>query len=211
MYLPKPYFQQVLHYGDLHVDKVIIDYDGLIPVFFSLRDSANKLYICSCYDTSNGQQWIVAPIDPNHLIDVLTDKIPLAAPFRYCADAVIIDWNHETGKETHEFVRGANIPAEILPVDGEFLGDNPDFWADYIADLKVETVITHRTDVWNQVCSPEPDSDISDLCILALPKRNINFLPHTNSVTFKKADWQFTTAKSFKYCMQAQNMNVVFT
>ena len=56
----KPYFENVYIYGDLYLDKVLLEYE-----FFSysiLKDNKGNFFVCYCYEVEKRQSWLINEI-----------------------------------------------------------------------------------------------------------------------------------------------------
>lgn len=137
MKIPEPYFVDVPIYGDLKMEKVIVEY--IYPLLSVLLDNKNKRYICMCFDTRGAQQWLITPIDIIDLVKLLNNKITLDKPFKTPnGKKILAIRNYKTGEETFEQLSADQIPTEDLPAEGEYLDAEAGEWSDYIEVLESE-------------------------------------------------------------------------
>jgi len=135
MKIPNPYFENVPNLGNLRMERIIVDYD--YPLLSVLTDKKQDRYLSMCFDTRGSQQWLIAPIPNKSLIQLLTNEIPLDAPYRESpANVIHAVRNYETKTETFYELRPADIPEENLPAKGEYLDAEDDEWEDYIEQLR---------------------------------------------------------------------------
>lgn len=134
MVIPNPYFKNVPDWGDLQMEQVIVDY--VYPLLSVLKDGSGKRYLCMCFDTRGAQQWLITFISNSVLIDLLNNKVTLAAPFedsRTRKLRVVMDYH--TRAEDFQFLNAAQISKEELPEAEEYLDAEPNEWAEYIRML----------------------------------------------------------------------------
>lgn len=137
MKIPNPYFKNVLNYGNLCMEQVIVEYD--YPLLSILVDNKNNRYLSMCFDTRGSQQWLIAPISTENLIRLLTNRITLDAPYKKARSNIIYAVrNYETKVETFSELQPLDIPDENLPVAGEYLDSEENEWEEYIGQLQEE-------------------------------------------------------------------------
>ncbi len=137
MRIPDPYFENVLNYGDLRMEQILVEYD--YPLLSVLVDRAKNRYLSMCFDTRGSQQWLIAPISSEMLIKLLTNRIALDVPYRKSQTCVIYAVrNYETKAETFCEMRPQDIPDENLPAKGEYLDAEENEWETYIEQLREE-------------------------------------------------------------------------
>ncbi len=137
MRIPDPYFENILNYGDLRMEQILVEYD--YPLLSVLVDRAKNRYLSMCFDTRGSQQWLIAPISSEMLIKLLTNRIALDVPYRESQACVIYAVrNYETKAETFCEMRPLDIPDEDLPAKGEYLDAEEDEWETYIEQLREE-------------------------------------------------------------------------
>ena len=117
----KPYFDNVYIYGNLYLDKVLLEYD-----FFSysiLKDNKGKFFVCYCYEVEKRQSWLINEIKIDDLISFLLNKIDIKRAFLIGDNKkIIIIRDYDSGKEKSESVNTNKIiKMDILPDENEFL------------------------------------------------------------------------------------------
>lgn len=138
MRIPNPYFENVPKVGNLRMEQIVVDYD--YPLLSVLTDEKQSRYLSMCFDTRGSQQWLITPISNESLIQLLTNRIPLDAPYRESPTNVIhAVRNYETKTETFYELRPADIPDENLPAKGEYLDAEDDEWKEYIERLQEQS------------------------------------------------------------------------
>lgn len=132
----KPYFENVYTYGDLYLDKILLEYE-----FFSysiLKDNKGKFFVCYCYEVEKRQSWLINEIKIENLISFLLNKIDIKSIFLFGdSEKIIITRNYDSGKEKSESVNTNKIiKMSILPDENEFL-DKKEELNEYINLLTV--------------------------------------------------------------------------
>ena len=137
MRIPNPYFENVLGYGDLCMEQIIVEYD--YPLLSVLTDNEKNRYLSMCFDTRGAQQWLIAPISNENLIALLTNRITLEAPYKSSqANIIHAVRDYETKLETFNELQPSDIPKENLPIEGEYLDAEENEWEAYIEQLREE-------------------------------------------------------------------------
>lgn len=137
MKIPNPYFENVLDYGNLRMEQIIVEYD--YPLLSVLIDDKKNRYLSMCFDTRGSQQWLIASISSERLIELLTNRITLDAPYRESQTKIIYAVrNYETKVETFCEMQPIDIPDENLPAKGEYLEAEENEWETYIEQLQKE-------------------------------------------------------------------------
>lgn len=134
MSIPNPYFERVPQYGDLSMEKIIVDY--VYPLLSVLKDSRGSRYLCMCFDTRGAQQWLITPISSKDLTALLKNEITLSAPFENTSSKKILAVrNYETKEESFLLLDAHQVPKEDLPEKGEYLDADSREWDEYISFL----------------------------------------------------------------------------
>lgn len=120
------YFKNVPGYGDLYMDRIILDYD--YPLLSVLTDRNGGTYLCICYDTRGRQRWIAVPAGPDVVRKLETDRIDLRTPFTDTdtdkdKDVILAEMDYGTREISFRAVRPDGIPDEVLPAPGETLNN----------------------------------------------------------------------------------------
>lgn len=145
----KPYFENVYIYGDLYLDKVLLEYD-----FFSysiLKDNKDKFFVCYCYEVEKRQSWLINEIELNNLISFLLNEIDIKNAFLLGDNKkIIITKDYDSGKEKSMSVdTNKIINMDILPDENEFL-DKKEELNDYINLLNknIQSKKQFGKDIW---------------------------------------------------------------
>lgn len=145
----KPYFENVYIYGDLYLDKVLLEYD-----FFSysiLKDNKDKFFVCYCYEVEKRQSWLINEIELNNLISFLLNEIDIKSAFLLGDNKkIIITKDYDSGKEKSMSVdTNKIINMDILPDENEFL-DKKEELNDYINLLNknIQSKKQFGKDIW---------------------------------------------------------------
>lgn len=145
----KPYFENVYIYGDLYLDKVLLEYD-----FFSysiLKDNKDKFFVCYCYEVEKRQSWLINEIELNNLISFLLNEIDIKNAFLLGDNKkIIITKDYDSGKEkSMPISKGKIINMDILPDENEFL-DKKEELNDYINLLNknIQSKKQFGKDIW---------------------------------------------------------------
>ncbi|WP_346678478.1 hypothetical protein [uncultured Brachyspira sp.] len=130
----KPYFENVYIYGDLYLDKVLLEYE-----FFSysiLKDNKGNFFVCYCYEVEKRQSWLINEIKIDDLISFLLNKIDIKSIFLLGdSEKIIITRNYDSGKEKSESANTNKIiKMSILPDENEFLDKKEELYK-YIIKL----------------------------------------------------------------------------
>lgn len=134
MRIPDPYFEDVPCYGDLRMEKVIVDY--VYPLLSVLKDSKGQRYLCMCFDTRGAQRWLVTPIRNVDLIKLLQNSITLSKPFEAnYAKKILATRDYESKSDSFCVLNAEDIPSENLPAEGEYLDAEDNEWKDYIDQI----------------------------------------------------------------------------
>ncbi len=130
------YFKNVPNFGDLFINKVLLEYE-LEPVIFVCKDNYNNFFLCICDDFIDAKRsWIAIKIPVNDLLDILNDKITLLSAFKKSVNkTIIIDYCPD--KKTYDYcmMNFSDIDETELPCEDQYL-DEKDTFDDYINYLK---------------------------------------------------------------------------
>ncbi len=117
----KPYFKDVCIYGDLYLDKVLLEYEFLS--YSILKNNRDKFFVCYCYEIAKQQSWLINEVKINDLISFLLNKIDIKNIFLLGnKEKIIITRNYDTKKEKSISIYASKIiEMDILPYENEFL------------------------------------------------------------------------------------------
>lgn len=137
----KIYFENVLNYGNLYLDKVLFAYDNL-PIIFVCTDKYHNYYLAICTDSICSLSWMLTGVSISTLISILKNEIPVFEAFKIDNKKIIIIDNNGEKLSCKEQIL-SEISEDELPDENEYLDANGKL-DDYIADLsaislKVET------------------------------------------------------------------------
>ena len=144
----KPYLKNVYIYGNLYLDKVLLEYD-----FFSysiLKDNKGKFFVCYCYELEKQQSWLINEIEVENLISFLLNKIDIRSAFLIGDNKkIIITRSYDSGKEKSKPVKiDEIIKMDILPDENEFL-DKREELNEYIKNLLEEILYIYNNTIKN--------------------------------------------------------------
>lgn len=69
------YFEDVLSYGNLYIDKVLFSYDNL-PIVFVCKNLSGKLLLSVCTDSIMTMSWMLIEVSKQTLVKVIKNEIP---------------------------------------------------------------------------------------------------------------------------------------
>ncbi len=134
MRIPNPYFKNTPLYGDLRVEKIVVDYD--YPLLMVLQDADDARYLCMCFDTRDSQQWLVSPITDDDLIALLRNEITLARAFRDPnTKKILASMDYDTRAESFQLLDAEEVPEEDYPDPKDYLDPDPGEFDDYILQI----------------------------------------------------------------------------
>lgn len=121
MYIPKPYFENIPHIGDLELDYIF--YDNGYPILFTCKKD-NLLYLCLCRTVVDEQKWIISEIDVEILEKLMKDEISIYDAFKAKGGrACIAIWSKENPIEEYMVLQSSQLSDEDLPENDLFLDD----------------------------------------------------------------------------------------
>lgn len=111
----KPYFENVYTYGDLYLDKILLEYEFFL--YSILKDNEGNFFVCYCYEVEKRQSWLINEIKIDDLISFLLNKIDIKKTFLIGDNKkIIIIRDYDTGKEKSEPINTNKIiNMDILP------------------------------------------------------------------------------------------------
>lgn len=128
----KIYFENVLNFGDLYLDKVLFAYDNL-PIVFVCTDKNYNYYLAICTDSICSLSWMLTSVSTSTLIDVLKNKIPVFKAFEVTDKKIILIDSNGKHLDCKEQML-SEISEDELPDKNEYLDANGKF-DNYITDL----------------------------------------------------------------------------
>lgn len=199
----KPYFENVYIYGDLYLDKVLLEYE-----FFSysiLKDNKGNFFVCYCYEVEKRQSWLINEIKIDDLISFLLNKIDIKTAFLIGNNKkIIIIRDYDSGKEKSESANTNKIiKMGILPDENEFLDKKEELY-EYIIKLYdnlfkednsyIYDMIKVFSDVQKQLYNSsllnikDEFKDFSNDGFIIIHKKMNNY-KHSNSITYSKNNY----------------------
>lgn len=131
------FFENVPHYGDLKIAKVLFLFDNM-PMVFVCNDNKKRYFLCQCVDVITGFSWMITLIQKKLLISMMQDKISILSAFKASGYDIILADEIENEMVYRE-IPFEKIPIDELPDPDEKL-ENPDL-KEYIEQLQREEII----------------------------------------------------------------------
>lgn len=129
------YFKDVIGYGDLYIDYIIIEDD--YPLLFILKNKHNDRFICSCFEIIKQQSWVINKVTISDIKDLLTDKIDIRKAFLFDNDNKKIIVHKKNNKYIYKIVdKEYIINNDIIPDEGDYLESDENEFNEYIINLK---------------------------------------------------------------------------
>lgn len=129
------YFKDVIGYGDLYIDYIIIEDD--YPLLFILKNKHNDRFICSCFEIIKQQSWVINKVTISDIKDLLTDKIDIRKAFLFDNDNKKIIVHKKNNQYVYEIVdKEYIINNDIIPDEGDYLESDENEFNEYIINLK---------------------------------------------------------------------------
>ena len=120
--LKEIYFENVLKFGDLYLDKVLNEFEEE-NIIFTCTDNSGDIFLSVCYEFRFKLKFILCKITINNLIELFTKQIDLYTIFKDsdCLINIITDndGDHITKVDYEHFNK------DLLPTPGVYL--KPDF------------------------------------------------------------------------------------
>lgn len=152
------YFENVLDYGDLYLDKVFNDFEHENIIFTCKNESENYFFVV-CYDFRFKLEWILCKTDAISLINLISKKIDLHSIFRNSDKLVniVCDSDGERVVET----KYENFNMNFLPTPGIYLKPSFDL-SYYFFDLFMKYVKpkTLQADRYIEFCIDSPNDEL---------------------------------------------------
>lgn len=114
----KAYFENVLNYGDLYLDKVFNVYEGE-NIIFTCKDKCNNHFLCVCYEFRFKLEWILCKVDVSTIVDIIDNKIDLHTVF-IISNSLIKIVSDNSGDHITKF-QGTKVDLSCIPVPGAYL------------------------------------------------------------------------------------------
>lgn len=118
-------FENLKGIGDLRLEHTFYEYEE--PILFACVDAKKERYICSCCRLS--EQWIVAHVSPDMLIEMMEKKRSLDTMF--VDTPFMLTWD---GKELEKI--DGTIPQDLLPRAGAYLRLSHEKICEYLAAME---------------------------------------------------------------------------
>lgn len=137
------YFENVLEYGDLYLDKVFNDFEDE-NIIFTCKDNNANYFLAVCYEFRYKLEWVLCKTDAISLIELISKKIDLHTMFKVSNKLINIVTDME-GDHITEVVYD-KFNTSFLPTPGLKLKPNFDltyyFFDLYIRNIKPEPMQT---------------------------------------------------------------------
>lgn len=142
------YFENVPHFGDLFLEKVL--FEDECPIFFTLHNvDCTQRFIGVCCDIINEQRWVILTIGEETIINLLLDNITIREAFNDpCATYIVGVWKEEYEKEEYKLCKLSDIPKNDLP-SGNVYFKSQKYFEDYISFLYDELAFNYNCHVIN--------------------------------------------------------------
>lgn len=134
------YFENVLDYGDLELEKILFMFDQT-PIVFVCKDLHGNRYLCQCTDMIVGYSWMITQISPKILIEMIRDNISILSAFKESAHPIVMADQVKNGIIDYQKVNFTDIAEEDLP-DSEEKLENPNL-NDYVKQLQEQDSLYH--------------------------------------------------------------------
>lgn len=139
------YFENVLEYGDLYLDKVF-NYFEDENIIFTCKDKNDNYFFAVCYEFRFKLEWILCKTDAFNLIKLISQKIDLHTIFRN-SDKLINVVCDSDGNYIAE-VKYENFNMNFFPTPGVYLRPTFDlsyyFYNLYTKYIKPKTIQADR-------------------------------------------------------------------
>ena len=133
----KLYFKDIAYIGNLYLDKVFFEFEG-IPIIFSCKDINGNYYLCHCNEIRGVQKWNIVKTSKSIIIDMLTDKITVYEALKKSSLKVICaEYKRSYSKIKTVICNFEDIDEADLPDKDEYLEEYEAF-KDYINKLRSE-------------------------------------------------------------------------
>lgn len=106
-----PFFESFYEYGDLCIERVFFEYDGMPVLFASLDRNINR-YFCLCTDSTDMMAWLVSRISKTDLIELLSKKKSVCEFFANSGEVILAEYN---GEYRFKAYKGNEIPDSEMP------------------------------------------------------------------------------------------------
>lgn len=117
------YFDNILEYGDLYLDKVFNEFEDE-NIIFTCKDKNENYFFAVCYEFRYKLEWILCKTDVISLIDLISKKIDLHTIFLNSDKMINIITDNEGNHITE--VQYASFNKSFLPTPGVKLKPNID-------------------------------------------------------------------------------------
>lgn len=181
------YFEDVLEYGNLEMEKVLFMFD-YTPIIFVCKDVGDKRYLCQCTDMIVGYSWMITRIPYNVLISMMQNEISVLEAFKRSRNPIVIAERMQDGRMGYHKVNFTDLAEEELPDPDEKL-DNP-YLHDYIDFLQKQRTGKERDKRITKLCEmSEIFFPIEEYSIKA-ELNSLNYMMEIRNNTFNMTDME---------------------
>lgn len=139
MKIPKPYFTNVPHVGDLEFYYAFYMLER--PILFICKDANNNVYLCSCCELYPELQWVIAKISIQEILSLIDNKLSLFDIFQSSENKWVAEWKE--GDLTERIYEVNLFDDDMLPDKGEFLDAEDGEFNDVASVLLAENIDTN--------------------------------------------------------------------
>lgn len=133
MRMPEPYFENVLSYGNLSMEEILVE--DIYPVLFVLKDSGQQRFLCVCCEIRDEQRWIINRITNSDMVAFLCNQITARELFEKGQSQIVAVRSYAT-KEEHFGETGKNkLDDRDLPRVGVYLDAEASEFSEYLQKL----------------------------------------------------------------------------
>lgn len=113
------YFKNVPQFGDLYLDYVFHEFEGE-PILFTCTNKNNKIFICTCFEIREKQEWLVAECSLETLEEMIDNSIDVKTAI--CKNGMITTITMDIeGRETYSCKKVSEIDELDFPKEGTLL------------------------------------------------------------------------------------------
>lgn len=125
--------------GQLCLEKILVTFD--LPILFVCVDLQNRKYLCLNVDDNN-MKYVIAEVESQQLIDMLSNVIPMEAVFRNSVNGklLIAEYDVEKGVINSKTMAAKEISSDLLPQYGALFELSNKEIDDYIDSLNKQKI-----------------------------------------------------------------------
>ena len=125
--------------GQLYLEKVLVTFD--FPILFVCVDYENRKYLCLNVDDETGKSVIVAT-DNKHLINMLSNKIPMESVFRNSLNGkvIIAEYDSDNDEIISYTEEAMKVSKSLLPKENAYFELCNTMIEEYVAYLSKQII-----------------------------------------------------------------------